>query len=639
MRAPRARRQTRPAANFLAVLLAAALAACGAPDPELTTDRLTVQLPRDLDCRPPDPVSVFQVQALGDFPASDERFERFGPLPGETRIDRFPLDTQMLKVTALTGGVDPWRAVGLHRVGDADLDRPLLLLPLGRSCLLGDPLLAALPGSVAVPLPGGGFLLAGGREGENRAVRHMVALGPGENIADSSTVELDQRRLQATATRTGSLVIIAGGANDQRSIAHDTYEMVDSERGELVVTSGQLCPEGAPSTCTGRRQHGAGLLPDGRVLLVGGYDQIPAEASDLLDTATIIDPRTGVVEHLAAEPVPWPGRKSPQVLTLDDGNVFVVGGTSETGAVPEPSVGSVHWFIPETGELFDLRLPFRSRPHAVAVALPGARIAWVGGDATVELLVTHEGLSPPLRSHVLDFTGRLPPLADVRAVALADGRILITGADAGGSVAAYAIDLSLPSVERLDGSLVPTHLLLLADGAVAEIGAAGASLRREAVRTPFDSPPATLGPPDVEWLALDAPDKWEASPAGLAACVRDGEPIPGCLATIHLPTLLFADVDIALDVQGRGDLILTAEAGPEAVRVVHLPGAVEIPLLCSLEREEGEEVRIERRGARLVLRGAAASEPCTITGLEGRIRLSLELDPGATFRTIRIARR
>ena len=72
-----------------------------------------------------------------------------------------------------------------------------------------------------------------------------------------------------------------------------------------------------------RRDHGAAVMPDGRVVLVGGV--VEAGAAELA-TTVLIDPRSGDVDESIGDLLR--ARRSPTALALSDGTIVVVGGSA-----------------------------------------------------------------------------------------------------------------------------------------------------------------------------------------------------------------------------------------------------------------------------------------------------------------------
>ena len=108
--------------------------------------------------------------------------------------------------------------------------------------------------------------------------------------------------------------------------------MYDPATDTFTYTKGRLA--------TIRHSHGAARLLDGRVLLVGGNQNVPAYSA----TAEIYDPVTQTFSPTGSMTV---GRDFPVAITLKDGRVLVAGGGNnsngaglETAEIYDPASGT-----------------------------------------------------------------------------------------------------------------------------------------------------------------------------------------------------------------------------------------------------------------------------------------------------------
>lgn len=585
----------RTAASLL-LLSGLAAGACAEPAPLVTTTRLEVFLPADRACRPAMPPTQLEVRALGDLPAAEtDRFIELLQVDAPEPIDRFPPAARMVTVRSL----DAWEAGGSSPLADADAVAPVLLLPFGRSCVLADPEVRAPAGSSLVALPDGGLLVLGGVSAEGDALRRVVRMPPpGGGLAAVLSDDMQFRRTGATATRVGDRIVVAGGG-DADGGAWDTYEVFDAAAGRFDRdASGTLPGE--------RRDHGAVALDDGTVLLVGGRervgDPVPLATAVLVELGEGARPAAGTLDA---------ARLSPQVLQLDDGRIFVAGGLLSGGAIPT----TVEWFDPATEELATVAADLPPRAGAVAVALPGARLVWLGGDSAAVDVLSFAETSPlaPERETIV-LSEPLPAVAPEEVTVLADGDVRVADA--------FVVDVGTGRLRRVESATAHGRSLRLADGTLAELSDTGASLRREQLRTQFDNPPATLLPSDTSWLAYDAAARWDG---GLAR----GD------ALVHLPTLRFGDVAIVSRFDGPADLSLRDARGT-VVRVVLDSTRTEVGL-CRLEHPAGTEVAVVRSGGALALRAGDVERRCTVS-LEGSVSLSWKALRGTQLVSLQIER-
>jgi hypothetical protein len=118
-----------------------------------------------------------------------------------------------------------------------------------------------------------------------------------------------------TATRlTNGQVLVAGGKTaspGQTGPSVGTAQLFDPATAQLALTG---------TMSTERAAHAAALLPDGRVLIVGGTD-----GTNVLASAEIFDPATGTFTPTGSM---LNARLSPVAFSLPDGSVLIVGGTA-----------------------------------------------------------------------------------------------------------------------------------------------------------------------------------------------------------------------------------------------------------------------------------------------------------------------
>ncbi len=240
----------------------------------------------------------------------------------------------------------------------------------------------------------GGFLASG--------VLTRPAAVPGAGPTDAGTFSptgsLAQPRTGHTATLLpDGRILVVGGVNwwDESNIA--TAEIWDP----ATETFG---PTGAPAEA--RASHTATLLPDGRVLVVGGFgdpDGKPIASAEIWDPATASFSPAGSLAKSS---------DSHTATLLPDGRVLVFGGTAFPAEVWDPDTDT---FSPADSLALD-------GPISSATLLPDGRVLVIGGkDRT-----SAEVWDPVTAS--FGPTGSLALGRDAHsATALPDGRVLITG--------------------------------------------------------------------------------------------------------------------------------------------------------------------------------------------------------------------
>ena len=613
----------------MASATAAIVAVCGCSEPEADNNTRTLELHVVPSCRPADGIDQVRVAALGDFPTSDDTVEILVPDAAPIVIDRFPLDTRALTVSA--SGPAGFRGAGVQLVYGPSARSKVLLIPFGESCPLADPDAVALRGSTPLALPNGGLLLIGGLTSDgDLASRRVLELEAGELLTQQIGNGLQNRRHGASGTVVGLRVLIAGGAAGGRGPADDTYELLDPETGE--TTLGRLC-DAASEACIGRLDHGAIALSPTRVLLAGGAGSIEGTA---LDSAMIIDVEHGRVETAGSLPAP---RRSPQMHMLDDGTILAVGGLDESN---DPS-GSVYYFDRESNAFAEALddgghalPPLPSERSGVAVPLVGARLLWVGGDEAADgsrqgtLLMRqppyHLGAPSFLRLALPDL---LPEaLRDIRALGLDDGAVLIGGINAVDDAVAYRVDIGRDMAAPTALARPIDAVVRLVDGSIVELGAQGMSLRRETLITQHDSPPNTLLAGSLDGLAADTADHWFRDGAGFAATTAQ--------ARIDVPTLRFGAFRAVLDADGDVELLLVIDGAPP-IAVALTPNDAG-PGLCTVRRDPGSKLTIERSGTSIAVTAGTETRKCRLD-LPQRVGIAMRArEAGSVLRSLSIAR-
>ena len=211
--------------------------------------------------------------------------------------------------------------------------------------------------------------------------------------------------------------VALGVAVPLRSIAVvDALAMDDS--GRLATASGRLAPTAPMSVA--RAAHTATSLPDGRVLIVGGFTDEESAAQG----AEIYDPGT---ERFVPLPRMRTLRHSHTATVLPSGKVLIVGGYAAGSTV----IAAAELFDPATKSFVPTGSLRSARAGHVAVLLGNGRVLIAGGLgpgwsflASAELYDPAAGTFAP--------TGQMTVARESHtAVRLADGRVLIAGGHRG----------------------------------------------------------------------------------------------------------------------------------------------------------------------------------------------------------------
>jgi hypothetical protein len=562
--------------------------------------------------------SAIEVVALGDFPSRTVSVPVAAP---STAFESLPLETRELEVRARFGADgEAWGRQRVVQFGAAL--QPVMLLPEGRSCVLADDQAGAPDGASVAALPSGGLLVAGGRDSAGESQFDAKTLGPNRELVEPVPNGMLLRRADASATVLDGSVLIAGGAAETVGRAQETFEVFDLASGRFDgARSGKLLGP--------RMSHAALRLPDGRVLLAGGRaepDGPPLATAELLELTGADWSASAVASELVR------ARASPQLLLLDSGSVLVLAGSDAQATVVE----TVERFDAASKRFAALPVTLPVHAQAVAVTLPGARVAWLACDsgmqAQCELSLLLERDSALVREDVtLPFAELAPAgLADLRLVALADGQLLLTASDPSDARVrrrAFVIDLDVPSMTSADASRVPSQLIALRTGAIAELDAVGASLRAQPLVSQYDSPSGDLLAGGSASLTQDAPDHWSREDAGLRA-LSDG-------ARVDVPELRFLAVRVELDSTGELSLLLGEVNGH--VEVALADGLVSAPG-CSHRLPDGARLVVTRDRTQLTLTTDEGAALCQLSAPDGPLGVALRAQTGALIRGLTLER-
>lgn len=153
------------------------------------------------------------------------------------------------------------------------------------------------------------------------AAGHVSAVVAQSEGTFTATANMTTPRLWHTATLLADgRVLIAGGMNVEQSSS--TYLFKALARAELYdPATGVFTPTGDMTTSRGR--HTATLLPDGRVLIAGCGPLSPNGTWESLASAEIYDPQTGFFARTGGMTEAHLGHGAP---LLRNGQVLLVGG-------------------------------------------------------------------------------------------------------------------------------------------------------------------------------------------------------------------------------------------------------------------------------------------------------------------------
>jgi hypothetical protein len=216
-------------------------------------------------------------------------------------------------------------------------------------------------------LPGGRVLIAGGFDNSGTLASAEI-FNPANNKFSSAGIGsmVGPRADAASSPLPDGRVLIAGGTADG---AHSL-----SSAEVFNPANDSFSSAGMGSMGTARWQAIAAPLPDGRVLIAGGYD---SSSHSYLSSAEVFDPTTHSFSAagIGSTVIPRSGAASSR---LPDGRVLIMGGYSASSIVP-----SAEAFDPTTSTFSSAGIGLMGTPRAYAAAAPltDGRVLVAGGTS------------------------------------------------------------------------------------------------------------------------------------------------------------------------------------------------------------------------------------------------------------------
>jgi hypothetical protein len=279
-----------------------------------------------------------------------------------------------------------------------------LFNPTTEACSPAGSMLAGRTDATATLLSDGRVLIEGGYS--QQGVDDRGPLGP---LASAEIYDVTSGKFSPTGSMS-----VARGAGQTATLLHDGRVLVvggfdgkaSTASAELYdPKTGTFGPAGSMATV--RWNDSATLLTDGRVLIAGGDSRSGNSDTDQLASAELFDPTTGAFSPTGSMTA---ARAGHTATLLPDGRVLVAGGFTNRppNAMGSMSLASTELYDPQTRTFsatgFSLAEP---RIGHVAIMLPGGRVLIVGGDAgmsvgypTAEIFDASKGASTLVSSNV-----------------------------------------------------------------------------------------------------------------------------------------------------------------------------------------------------------------------------------------------
>ncbi len=229
-------------------------------------------------------------------------------------------------------------------------------------------------------------------------------------------------------------VLIAGGI-DNLGNALTTAELYDP-------ATGTVSPTGSLSDPNGRANHVSIVLPNGKVLLAGGFDNV-----SILATTELYDPANGTFSVTGSMAYP---RVAPTGVVLADGRILVSGGFSRINSGVTLSTSEI--YDPTTGLFTPTGNLNQNRGRHAMTLLPNGKVlvagGWVDASTSFGVLSSAEIFDPTANQGIGAFTliGNMNAArAWPKSSLLSNGTVLLVGGFSAGSTGP-----SLSSAEIFD---------------------------------------------------------------------------------------------------------------------------------------------------------------------------------------------
>lgn len=217
----------------------------------------------------------------------------------------------------------------------------------------------------------------------------------------------------ATLLADGRVLVTGGQTVSAPFVTHASCEVFDPATGLWSATG---------SMATGRENHAAVRLPNGKILIVGGYS---IEQQARLRSAELFDPTSGTWSSAGNMTV---ARDNPVAAVLADGTVLVSGGSTTGTGLDASSASEV--YNPATGLWTAVGSMTVARAAHSGMVLANGKVLLSGGATgsftTPQLHASAEVYDPVARTFAA-----VAPLATARgyhkSALLQNGKVLIVG--------------------------------------------------------------------------------------------------------------------------------------------------------------------------------------------------------------------
>jgi len=172
-----------------------------------------------------------------------------------------------------------------------------------------------------------------------------------------------------------------------------------------------------------RASHSSTLLPDGKILIAGGFGGSGTESNPYRSTE-IYDPRTGNFQPAANMTI---GRSGHTATLLKNGKLLIAGGWTGRYNVRR----SAELYDPSTGGFTPTGDMVIERAGSIAALLPDGRVLVAGGEDRSENALASAEIYDPATGKFARTGDMTEPRGQATATALRNGNVLIVGGGSG----------------------------------------------------------------------------------------------------------------------------------------------------------------------------------------------------------------